>query len=308
MEILEAVSSLSLKNVLLATDLTPSSDKALLYARALAREHGSHVYTLHVSGPDDYQLLCPEAFAETFNQLGDDGIAGAGILRGLLRGLPREVPVHGRQVWEIIEDVAARNQIDLLILGTHGRTGMQKMMFGSIAEAVFREVSCPVLTVGARAREPQDGLKINRVLLATDCCATSLVAAHAASICERFGSELTILAVAPEHAENQSLARHKVKEHLYATAPQLQALYPPPIFALEVGEPAEMILQTAAAIDADLIVLGTHQPADVRTASHFLWATASQVIAGSFCPVLTVRGAGTGGAKRPFDFINSIGR
>src|SRR5215469_12205771 len=104
--------SISLKNILFATDLSLSSETALQYARAFAREHGVHVHTLHVSGPDDYQLLNPEAFAATCRGKRVDARHSLDALKGLLDGLPCEVPVRGTAVWEVIGDVAARNEID----------------------------------------------------------------------------------------------------------------------------------------------------------------------------------------------------
>lgn len=287
MPTLESPPAVSFKNILLATDLSPVSEKALLYARALAREHESAVYTVHVSGPDEYQLLCPEAFAETFNQFERDEAACSRILRGLLRGLPHEAPLEGGQVWKIVKDVAVRNEIDLLIVGTHGRTGVQKVLFGSVAEEVLRDVSCPVLTVGTQARKPNDPFTISHVLLATDCCPGSVVPHYAAAICVKFGANLTVLAVEKELPASATLSPQWVKTELASIAPQLTSLRPEPLFLLENGDPPDKILQTAEAMDADLIVLGAHHPRDVRAASHLPWATASQVIAGSSCPVLT---------------------
>src|SRR5262249_20919300 len=152
MKTLEPTLSVSLKNILLATDLSPASEIVLQYAQPFAREHVA-AHKLHVSGADNYQLLCPEAFASTFNTFRDDR-SSTETLSGLLEGLPCEAPVHGTHVWEVIADVAARNEIDLLILGTHGRKGVQKLLFGSVAEEVFRAVNCPVLTVGSDAAGP----------------------------------------------------------------------------------------------------------------------------------------------------------
>ena len=287
MPILEAPPAISFKNILLATDFSPASDNALLYARAFAREHESAVYTVHVSGPDEYQLLCPEAFAESSNQFERDGVACSGILRGLLRGLPHEVPLQGGQVWKIIKDVAARNEIDLLIVGTHGRTGVQKVLFGSVAEEVFRDVSCPVLTVAAQARKPSDPFKISRVLLATDCCPGSVAPHYAAAICAKYSATLTALVVGKEFPAGGTVSSQDVKAELASIAPQLTLLSSEPLLLRENGDPPDKILQTAKRMDVDLIVLGAHHPRDVRTASHLPWATASQVIAGSICPVLT---------------------
>jgi nucleotide-binding universal stress UspA family protein len=280
----------SLKNVLLATDLSPSSAMALRYAQALGREHGTQVHTLHVSGPDDYQLLCPEAFATTFNGTQGAPQCDSEVLSGLLQGLPCEVPRRGSKVWEVIADVVARNEIDLLILGTHGRKGLQKLLFGSVAEEVFRNVSCPVLTVGSDVANPVPGcLKIGTVLLATDFNPHSAAPAYAHSLCEQFSAELNVLHVAGKDEPSSGMPWRQVRDQITSIAPRVMDLGRKPVFLVEYGEPATKILLVAEELEADLIVLGAHHPRDLRTASHLPWATAARVISRAKCPVLTVR-------------------
>jgi nucleotide-binding universal stress UspA family protein len=287
MQTYEPTVSVSLKNILLATDLSPASERAFEFAQAFAREHAA-VHTLHVSGADNYQLLCPEAFAATFASPRDYRSA-AKVLSGLLEGLPCEVPVHGSHVWEVIADVSARNEIDLLIVGTHGRKGLRKLLFGSIAEEVFRDVSCPVLTVGSDVAEPgADGLNIKNVLLATDCKSGSLAPIYAAWLCQRFRAQLVGLYVASKDKTPQVERPFDLEKQLLATAPEINDLERRAEFAVKFGDPAEKILQMAREIEASLIVLGAHAPRDVRTVAHLPWATASRVICGAACPVLTV--------------------
>jgi nucleotide-binding universal stress UspA family protein len=289
----ETSALISLKNILLATDLSASSRMALQYARAFAHEHGAHIHTLHVNGPDNYQLLCPEAFATTFDQLHGD-FDSLGVLQGLLSGLPQEVPLHGKKIWEVIADVAGRNDIDLLILGTHGRTGLGKLMFGSVAEEVFRNVSCPVLTVGADAEPPNLGplscLEMKTILLATDFNPRSHAPSFACAISERFNSELDVLHVAGRHEPvGADVPWRAVKEYVSAVAPEAEELLPKPGFIVEHGEAGAKILAVADQVEANLIVLGAHHPRDAKAPSHVPWATAARVIAGARCPVLTVR-------------------
>jgi nucleotide-binding universal stress UspA family protein len=290
MKSVEQPTLISLKNMLLATDLSPSSAMALRYAQALGREHGAQVHTLHVSGPDDYQLLCPEAFATTFNGTHDAFPCDSEVLRGLLQGLPCEVPRRGNKVWEVIADVVARNEIDLLILGTHGRTGLQKLLFGSVAEEVFRNVSCPVLTVGSDVGDPGPGrLEIDAVLLATDFNPRSAAPAYALSLCEQFSAELNVLHVAGKDELSGGMPWRQVRDQITAVAPRVMDLGRKPVFLVECGEPATKILLVAEEVGADLIVLGAHHPRDLRAASHLPWATAARVISRAKCPVLTVR-------------------
>jgi nucleotide-binding universal stress UspA family protein len=290
--------SISIKNILFATDLSPSSETALQYARAFAREPGVRVHTLHVSGPDDYQLLNPEAFAATFRGKRVDARHSLDALKGLLDGLPCEVPVRGGAVWEVIGDVAARNEIDLLILGTHARTGLPKLLFGSVAEEVFRDVAAPVLIVGSDVKQPGPArMAIERVLLATDCNPLSNAPAYAAQVCRQFGAELMVLHVAGEDATPAAQEQlspsipvwRRVKETLSEIAPCITELARHPVFLVEYGDPAARVLHAAMELNADLLVLGARHPHDVRTASHSPWGTAAKIIAGAPCPVLTLR-------------------
>lgn len=288
-----ALEAISLKNILLATDLSASSKMALQYARALAHEHGASVHALHVGGPDEYQLLCPEAFAATFDRV-PDGVDGLQVLRVLMTGLPHEVPLHGNKVWEVISDVARRNEIGLVVLGTHGRKGLGKLLFGSIAEEVFRNVGCPVLTVGADAEPPKldatGHLEMNRILLATDFNPWSEAPVFARRFCERFDAELNALhVVTTAEPEGEGLPWQKVKEAVLAAAPEVMELRQKPFFLVEYGDAATKILLVAEEIEAGMIVLGAHHPSEGGSPSHVPWATAARVIAGARCPVLTVR-------------------
>jgi nucleotide-binding universal stress UspA family protein len=148
MKTLEPVTALSLKNILLATDFSPGSETAVKYAQAIARRHTSRMHTIHVNSPDSYNLLDPDAFAITFNGQEANPKNSSDVLHGLLTGLPSQTPLHQGPVWEVISDVVKRNEIDLLVLASHGRHGIPRLVLGSIAEDVFRIVSCPVLTVG----------------------------------------------------------------------------------------------------------------------------------------------------------------
>ena len=122
--------ALSVKNILLATDFSSASEVALKYAQAVARRLDSRVHTIHVNAPDSYSLLDPDAFAITFDWPQANSKNGADILHGLLTGLPSQTPVRQGAVWEVINDVVQRNEIDLLVLASHGRHGIPRLVLG----------------------------------------------------------------------------------------------------------------------------------------------------------------------------------
>jgi nucleotide-binding universal stress UspA family protein len=291
MKTLEPVIALSLKNILLATDFSPGSETAVKYAQAIARRHAARVHTIHVNSLDSYNLLDPDAFAITFNGPEANSSNLADVLHGLLTGLPSQTPMRQGAVWEVISDVVKRNEIDLLVLASHGRHGIPRLVLGSVAEEVFRNVSCPVLTVGPDVKPCADReLKIKKVLLATHFEAGSTAPAHAALLCNEFGAELTVLHVADENKVASNGRNGKeLAQQLTSVVPPEVCLWRKPVCVLKYGLPSANILEVAQQMRADLIVLGARHPEPAKINSHLPWATAARVIAEAECPVLTVR-------------------
>ena len=291
MNTLEPAVALSLKNILLATDFSPGSETAVKYAQALARRHASRVHAIHVNSPDSYNLLDPDAFAITFNGPQANSKNIPDVLHALLTGLPSQTPMRQGQVWEVISDVVKRNEIDLLVLASHGRHGIPRLVLGSVAEDVFRNVSCPVLTVGPDVKPcSTPEMKIKKVLLATHFEAGSTAPLHAALLCNEFGAELTILHVADESkgASNGKTSKG-LAQQLMSVVPPEACLWQKPECVLKYGLPSANILEVARQMRADLIVLGARHPEPAKINSHLPWATAARVIAEAECPVLTVR-------------------
>jgi len=134
-----------LKTVLVATDFSPPSDAALAYGRALARTFGASLHLLHVV--ENY-FLRPTAAAPYMiqeartrmldEQLNDEDRQQLGA-RAVLE--ISDEPAHA------IADYARAQNIDLIVMGTHSRSGLERLLVGSVAEHVIRTAPCPVLTV-----------------------------------------------------------------------------------------------------------------------------------------------------------------
>ncbi|HEX3093554.1 MAG TPA: universal stress protein [Candidatus Angelobacter sp.] len=290
MKTLEPAVALSLKNILLATDFSPVSGMAVKYAQAIARRHASRVHTIHVTTPDSYHLLDPDAFAITFNRSTTQAENIPAVLHGLLEGLPSETPLRQGTIWKVISDVVERNEIDLLILASHGRHGISRMVLGSVAEDVFRNVSCPVLTVGPDVRPcHRREMRIKNVLLATHFEKGSTAPMYAARLCNEFGAELTLLHVAEGNGHKGTTETRALSQRLYSVVPAEAELWRQPVCVIKHGLPSAQILEVARESGADLIVLGARHPEPAKINSHLPWATAARVIAEAACPVLTVR-------------------
>lgn len=292
MQTLEPAVSLSLRNILLATDFSPVSGMAVKYAHAIAQRHSSRVHTIHVTAPDSYHLLDPNAFAITFNGATADTENVPAVLHSLLEGLPSETPLQQGTIWKVISDVVERNEIDLLILASHGRHGISRMFLGSVAEEVFRNVSCPVLTVGPDVRPcHRREMRIKNVLLATHLEKGSTAPMYAARVCNEFRAELTLLHVVDGNGHKGAANREtrELSQRLYSVVPAEAELWRQPACVVKHGLPSARILEVAMETGADLIVLGARHPEPAKINSHLPWATAARVIAEAGCPVLTVR-------------------
>lgn len=140
-----------LKHVLVATDFEPASAAALVYGRALARAFGASLHLLHVV---ENQFLRPSP--------SDPAAVKTARVRALNDRLtPADrTELNARAVLEVSDETAhtivtyARNEkIDLIVMGTHGRSAVSQLLVGSVAELVVRLAPCPVLTVRHPERE-----------------------------------------------------------------------------------------------------------------------------------------------------------
>lgn len=288
MNTIEAKAALLFKNILLAVDFSPASEPAIHHASAIARQCRADVHMMHVNGDDSYHLLAPEAFRVAVRDRESPSHDMLQLVKGLLDGLPNEVPLRHNELWEVIADVVARNKIDLLILGTHGRTGLAKFIRGSVAEQIFRNVSCPVLTVGPEALCVNDKVAFKNVLLASNLDPCSAAPTYASWLCDEFQGSLTALHVTGKNPSESSTDLQK--------ANQVKAMLPnqrtrSPKIIVEHGSPVDLILEIISALCPDVVVLGARHSTKSAIAGHLPWSTVSKVIAGATCPVLTIREA-----------------
>lgn len=308
METIALERNVSFKNILLATDFSEVSSKAVPYAAAIAGRYGSKIYLVHVISPEarmpipieplpaelDYGRQNAERNMENF------------LRRSLLGDVPHEVLLEQGRIWDILPALIQRDEIDLLVLGTHGRGGLKKVLLGSVAEELFRLALCPVLTVGpAVPAEPACAKQFRRILFATDFGVASLQALqYAISLAVQSGARLMLLHVVTpvpvaeigpywypgtDFIEQQKYARERYIDRLQELIPPHANLPFDPEFLVEFDFAPDAIVKMAAVLQADVIVMGVNQAASARASAHLPWATAHEVVCHAGCPVLTVR-------------------
>ena len=293
----DARTRILLKNILYATDFSKAAGAALPYALGLAKQYGAKVHAVHVRFPATYPIAGPEAMPQILEAAEVQAKIEAQELQETFANVPHDVTIAEGEVWPTISRLVREQKIDLIVIGTHGRTGVGRILLGSVAEEIFRNAACPVLTVGPHiSKDTARRLDMKEILYATDFSPESLGALpYAISLAQEHQARLTLL-----HVTEKPQAGDLVDPQHYvaSTMRQLHKLVPAeaerwcePRFAVEHGSAADKIMETAIALGADLIVLGVRgAEGRMGATTHLLRPTAHRVVTQAQCPVLTVRG------------------
>jgi len=284
------------RNILFATDFSSAANSAMPYATGLAKIFEGKLFAIHVKDPINYAVP-PEMWASAQQVCEME-------LQKLRDGMNRDFPELKHEVlegegavWPALVSAIEKYGIDLIVVGTRGRTGIGKAVLGSQAEEILRRAPCPVLTVGPQTPSDERSRgKLASILFATNFGPASHAAARIAiSLAEENQSRLTLLHV----IENRSVgALSSAEEFGESSERDLRAMVPDeanfwcaPHFLVERGVAADKILEAAHRTKAGLIVLGVHKPVGVPgAATHLPIATVHHIVAHAACPVLTVRG------------------
>jgi len=297
MNTLDSKTRIQLKNILFLTDFSPAAAAAIPYAAEVAKRFGAKLYAFHMRTPAINPMTEPATWVTLEKAAEAEATNQRDALRASFPGLDPQVLIEEGNLYSTLLDLIEKNKIDLIVLGTRGRSGVRKFFLGSVAEEIFRRAPCPVLTVGPfTSGGPVWGGDIAEIVYATDFSPESAAAAaHAISLAQEFQAHLTLLHVIKDEAPGD-LAHPQ--EFVESSHRRLRSLVPPeaelwcePRFLVVQGSPADKILEIAKQREADLIVLGIHKPNGFPGAgTHLPIATAHKVVSHAPCPVLTVRG------------------
>lgn len=308
METTEVRTDVALKNIMVATDFSSTSKVALKHAAAIVEHHASNLYVIHVipplvRTPIPIETLAPEVELDRRQAKAD---LAEFVADETLAHIPHQELLERGEISGVLSELVQKYEIDLLVLGTHGRGGIGKILLGSVAEAVFRQVRCPVLTIGpAVPTEPKDTGRLHQILFATDFGPASLSAlTHAIAMAQDDNAKLIllhVLVVPPAlYADARWYSQADLMEQLEPTRraayQKLEQLIPSdtnlpvkPECIVVWDTLPHGILNAAEERQADLIVMGVNPVWLVRASTHIPWATAHEVVRHAKCPVLTVR-------------------
>jgi nucleotide-binding universal stress UspA family protein len=283
-----------LRNILFATDFSPASEAALPVARALAERFGSVLHIVHVlpAVPPVAPMDSPVDL-DLYEEAAEYQMAKM-LLRQPLRGITYNVAIERGSLGCVLEKEIAARCIDLLVLGTHGRSGLSKLVLGSVAEEIFRRATCPVLTIGPHVPPQIAEGRIKTILYASDFSSGAQRALpYAAGLARESQAQLKmlhVLSVAPVgSAEELERITNSFRQRLLdMLSPAVEMACKAEAIVL-FGSAAEGILRGARECQADLIVMGANLLSRGLANVHLPWATAHRVVCEAGCPVLTVR-------------------
>ena len=284
------------RNILFATDFSDAAAHAIPYVRKIAKRYESNLVAFHVRPPVVNPMTQPGYWPADIEAAKAIDEQHRQEMRDSFPGISTGPLIVEGDIQSCLDIAIRSNNVDLVVIGTRGRTGIGKLVLGSVAEQIFRNVTCPVLTVGPHTRSsPIEARDFREILFATDLSPESeRAAAYAVSMAQEFGARLILLHVVPEPKPGDLVSWSNVQESsknlLHKLVPPEAEAWCKPEYFIEHGDPAERILDLAMLRESDLIVLGAQAEKGVPgAATHLPTAIAHKVVSRATCPVLTVR-------------------
>jgi nucleotide-binding universal stress UspA family protein len=298
--------TLNLDTILFPTDFSDVAEGAFAHAAHLALQYNATIHVFNVVGPDADESANPMAFLPVEPAEGtpnDEAVQHVEVQTVTQeRGT---VPVVYAQTDsdsppDAIVDRAEEQDIDLVVMGTRGRRGMDRLLSGSVSEEVVRRAPCPVFTV--LAREDGAGPEIGRVLAPVDLSDQSeLVMNHAAALSESYSAPLDLLHVVEEAAypnvygldpltPSAPNVQDRAREALESLASTLDLRTDPVNVHVLAGNAARDIVEFAEEHAADLIVMATHGRTGLER--FLIGSVAEKVVRRAPCPVFTLKSFG----------------
>lgn len=295
-----------IKTIVCTTDFSDFSNRAIPFGVALAREFGAKLYLCHVidlssvamygEGFSD-PLMLESKITDYAHKHLQDLIGDAGIAWESLTSV-------GHTADEIAL-IAKEKGADLVVSATHGRSGLKRLILGSVTERLMRTLPCPMYIVRSLERDlaapVMAEMKLKRILVGCDFSADSdLAVQYGISLAQEFQTELHLAHVLEPRVYKDMLTqtagggdsgreglREKLTQKLKSMVPEEARQWCTPETLLLAGHPSDELTKYAVVNDMDLIVLGVRGHSVME--SLLVGSTTDRVVRQAPCPVLSVR-------------------
>ena len=286
------------EKILLSIDGSEYSEGAIREAIKLAKKCSSKLAVLSVIDTNpEFDALAPQLMEKKEKEARQN--IDAVQARARQEGIDCDTIVHeGEEPYKYIVDEAIKSKSTMIIMGRRGRTGLKRLMMGSVTARVIGHAPCNVLVVPKAAQ-----LEFKNIVVATDGSKYSAAAAsEALGLAKWNGSALTVISVVPSELMTPSDIDFTITQRELITEKEMHEAEKNAKVVKEAaqkegvavkafvlsGRPADAIIETAQEKNADLIVLGSHGRTGVERL--LMGSVAERVIVLASCPVLVVKG------------------
>jgi nucleotide-binding universal stress UspA family protein len=292
-----------LRRILCPVDFSACSASAYRHALSLARHYRATLFVLHIvelwrypsadfaASADSFEEFCRVLSEKSSERLQDF------VKRYPIEEIKPECVVQRGDASDSILSFATAQHADMIVMGTHGRRGVDRLMLGSVTERVMRKASCPALVVRPPPHEVlspgelRDPVHLRRILFCTDFSeAAHRALDYALSLMAEYGAELTLLHVLEDLPGSADPA-----DATATVIEQLEKLIPPERrqtggmkSVVHIGQPYQQIIQFASEAQTDLVIMAVHGRGALDLA--VFGSTTYRVIQLGPCPVLVVPG------------------
>jgi nucleotide-binding universal stress UspA family protein len=283
------------EKILCPVDFSAYSDIAIKYAAALAKEGQADLIVYH-SVPDLIQVS--NYMEGNFIQTVTENLIASGkekLQDYTSRLIPKDVKYKQRigtgSAAEVILQIASKEKVDLIVMGTHGYSGFDKYLIGSVTNRVLHKCTIPVLAVCKPRHhfiheDTQHPVSIRRILCALDLEPNSpRIAQMGVALAGAYQSEIHFLRVlGREHCDNEQKDIQLMREFVNVEDREIKTH-----FTVRYGEPGQEILDMVEQQNIDLVIVGHHTRKALE--EYLLGSVTKRVIPNCACPVLIVRSA-----------------
>jgi len=301
---------MKIDKILFPTDFSACADQALVHAVFLAEKHGSEIHILHVITLfEDQPSIVSDEIAETEDMIRKlEDIAEKQLNKVVDSQGSDDLKIistakRGISAAPAILEYASDNKIDLIVMGTHGRRGLEHLFLGSAAEEVVRMADCPVFTI-RELKEPEPVMQINSILVPVDFSVHSEKAlSYAADFAQAYDAQLQVLHIIEEtmHPAFSISGKSSIFDLVPGIADDctkraekmLNEVVHDKVkskVSVKGGRAASDIIKFAKENSSDLIVIATH---GLTGLEHMLLGSVTEkVVRMAHCPVFTVKSFG----------------
>ena len=287
---------INIKTILCPVDFFPASDAAVNYAAGLAARYDAAVHLLHVvtpvaAGTYEYAIDTTDIMRSIQKRSMDE--INELLARIKRTGIAAQSELRVGDVYQEIKAAIDDLSPDLIVMGTHGRRGVERWFLGSTTEKLLRHTPVPLVTISAASEKSWNEPRFRKILVTTDFSdGTPDALSYAFSVAQENESLVVLLHVIQDMSADDLSGKYRdsltdgVRRQLEDLVPLEATNWCDIVTRVEIGVPYRIILRTIEDERPDLLVMNIHGKSTLDRA--LLGSTAERVVRAAACPVMMI--------------------